>query len=844
MEANVGEPFVLNNYTNKVFASHSKGYVTVSAQGDGVHVIDLSTLHPVISHTLGQSTTFTCPSITLQDANYECSTYSASDNELWLWRENLASSVAERATQTQNKKTRTLPHLISGLYTTPALPSRILCTSAQGEITALHQDLATNTSIQATWSSKSKCTVLKAWVFVWADCVFLSTRSSPGGAIVVQMVEVDGRLRMLGVGVDLEDKFHEVWDAEVPLEYGAEAFRDGSVSVSGFVSILLSNGTWSSFQLQSADEVVYLNTLDTIQLTALSFISSSKNSDPSSSAIGPVSLLSLGTSHVLLAGLTTTSSPQLALLLWDLAFSVLLASHTFALPSLANNQKATVTLVEALSQSNVLLVLSPPASTTSANSSSQKSRKSQNSQPISSGSSSIWAVPVSIPQPSSLANALGKAFAAKPWLAASPVDEPSYADATEGDKQGDVEKERRKVLVEMRAAIGRGQPEGADAVFFAWEGSQTTSSLLPRYVLNTVLQSEKTGKANANVGYSSKVVRHLLERGVVSGLMVGDVDYGNVTVVGDATGGSGDGNGGNGNGLLEVLRRRGDWPSISLALKTVKDLQEVDVVACLSFVLARHRQSQAQDKSHPSDAMQVDSPPSIGVGTDADVPTLPAFLSLLLHSRFSASTVSSNTTTSLNSLNSTSNTLATPTAPISAMPTFSTPALRFAFRRYLSHVDDVICILEVLDSWMGQWAGRDVRLMPTGKAIKKAKKGQAAENENDPYADIPGMSQISTFLQPLLDTTFLTLIQTPPAYRLLRKFKAYVDGEIRGVEETGGMRGALEVFVRAQAKVLKEAREAKEGKEVKEVLDWRQRRRMLQEQAGVIGEYQLEELAF
>lgn len=71
-----------------------------------------------------------------------------------------------------------------------------------------------------------------------------------------------------------------------------------------------------------------------------------------------------------------------------------------------------------------------------------------------------------------------------------------------------------------------------------------------------------------------------------------------------------------------------------------------------------------------------------------------------------------------------------------------------------------------------------------------------------------------------------------------------MDGEIRGLEETGGMRGALEVFVRAQTKVLKEAREAKEGKEVKEVLDWRQRRRMLQEQAGVIGEYQLEELAF
>ncbi|KAF9046974.1 hypothetical protein BDP27DRAFT_1373948 [Rhodocollybia butyracea] len=108
--------------------------------------------------------------------------------------------------------------------------------------------------------------------------------------------------------------------------------------------------------------------------------------------------------------------------------------------------------------------------------SSQECRKSQNSQPISSGSCSIWVVPISIPLTSSLANVLGKAFAAKPWLAASPVDELSYADATEGDKQGDVEKQRRKVLAEMHSAIGRGQPEGANAVFFACkEGSQNAS---------------------------------------------------------------------------------------------------------------------------------------------------------------------------------------------------------------------------------------------------------------------------------------------------------------------------------------------------------------------------------
>ncbi|KAF9018116.1 hypothetical protein BDP27DRAFT_1378476 [Rhodocollybia butyracea] len=58
------------------------------------------------------------------------------------------------------------------------------------------------------------------------------------------------------------------------------------------------------------------------------------------------------------------------------------------------------------------------------------------------------------------------------------------------------------------------------------------------------------------------------------------------------------------------------------------------------------------------------------------------------------------TTTSLKSSNSTSYTLTIPT-PTSTLPASHPPpsaALRLAFRRYPSHVDNVICILEVLHS--------------------------------------------------------------------------------------------------------------------------------------------------
>lgn len=69
-------------------------------------------MHPVISHTLGPTTTFSCPSVTVsevQGADHICTTYAGVSSEdeggrsVWMWKENLSSSVADRAGQ-KNKK--------------------------------------------------------------------------------------------------------------------------------------------------------------------------------------------------------------------------------------------------------------------------------------------------------------------------------------------------------------------------------------------------------------------------------------------------------------------------------------------------------------------------------------------------------------------------------------------------------------------------------------------------------------------------------------------------------------------------------------------------------------------
>ncbi|KAJ3908026.1 hypothetical protein F5879DRAFT_794504 [Lentinula edodes] len=784
MEASIGEPFLLSSYTttNKVsklsklsgrlpsiFASHqgtggnSDGHITVAAQGDGVHVLDLSTLHPIISHTLGPTITFSCPSVTrseLQSANHVCTTYAAissspdiSEDEksrtIWMWKEGLSSSVADRAAQ--RKKAVVLPHSISGLYIESELPSRVLVTSSQGDLTVLHSDL----QIQATRTSK--CESLKTFVLSRRNCTFLPSRGSvpSSAAIVISFVTLNANVRIQILAVDLEDRFHELGDIELPIK--SQSFCDVSFSGTGFFSVLLTDGTWSSFELKRSDDTLYFNSLENVKLTSLSFISSSNSAE--------ASILALGSSHVLLAGLTgSTSNREVVLLFWDLSFSVLLASRTLPLPPYVTNEKVSITLVGALSSSNVLLLVSPT---------SVISGRRQ-SQGQSSSSSSVWVVPVTVPPSSSIANAIGRAAAAMPWLAVT-------------DAQGDSHDAGRSKLVnEIRSAMDRNQPENAKNAFFEWEkhtvseNSQDKPPGTPtlygynftKEILNIVLQPSIPTKTL----YPSKIVQHLLEKKVVSaGMMEAD--------------------------LLGVLRSHNDWKSISLALTRVSDLQEAEIVECLCFVLARYRQAR---RATSSDAMQIDSVP----GMDNECPTLQAFLSLVL--RYSC----------------------------------SPNPLRAAFRRYLSDVDDVICLLEVLDSWIGQWAGRDTRLLPSNKMVKKNELGVyiMTSESKDSSTDIPSMLQITFFLQCLIDTSFINLIQTPSAHRILRRIQAHIDPEITYIDQTEQLRGPLELFVKAQTKAIKEAKAASEGIKVP-TPDRKQQKKLLHEQAGAtIGLYRLEEL--
>lgn len=100
-------------------------------------------------------------------------------------------------------------------------------------------------------------------------------------------------------------------------------------------------------------------------------------------------------------------------------------------------------------------------------------------------------------------------------------------------------------------------------------------------------------------------------------------------------------------------------------------------------------------------------------------------------------------------------------------------------------------------------------------------------------------SQILSFLQTLLDASFLTLLQHSPAHSLLRRISSDLEPELVRLDQMEQLRGPLEPFARAQVKALRESVEGRKDSQV----DWRRRRKAAHEQAGVaVGSYRLEEL--
>ena len=100
----------------------------------------------------------------------------------------------------------------------------------------------------------------------------------------------------------------------------------------------------------------------------------------------------------------------------------------------------------------------------------------------------------------------------------------------------------------------------------------------------------------------------------------------------------------------------------------------------------------------------------------------------------------------------------------------------------------------------------------------------------------------------LLDATFLTLVQYPPAQEVLSHLMSLLEQEIQFTEAIQPLCGALDEFSRAHRKALRDAdnsasnaKGASAGNKHQD--DWRQQKKRARELKGMnIGLYQSEEL--
>lgn len=276
---------------------------------------------------------------------------------------------------------------------------------------------------------------------------------------------------------------------------------------------LESDGRWRSFALVMAPpSSLSLRPMSSpLKLAGLAFTQSTP--DPAALHRNPrvVSILSLGTSLVLLCS-RVAHSQDLVLLLWDLRYSVVLASHLFPIPVKISTSKGDVSLelIPASNAQALLWVSSGPL---------DKAQKE---------CSAVLVVPVTAPVTSTIANAMGRASSSAKWLAKSDVHPDDDSPILSFDP------DRRDLLNKLKAAIQQNNPKAADTSFFEWLenhlgsastlGTQSVKQADPlfgrefiREILSIGLQSPSRPTSPL---YPVKTIHHLLENRVVSASML------------------------------------------------------------------------------------------------------------------------------------------------------------------------------------------------------------------------------------------------------------------------------------------------------------------------------------
>ena len=206
--------------------------------------------------------------------------------------------------------------------------------------------------------------------------------------------------------------------------------------------LLEKSGRWESLQLLQQGDAFALSQIGRpITLTALSRHQST--------------IYALTSSHVLLASITSSQPPEIIFLLWDVQYSVLLTERRHPLPPYLSglsldNLQLTLSIA---SKSLALLVVRPYIT------------KAEKEKQLATGVKSlVLSIPYSVPESSSLKNALGKAPFTQKWISSSKGGMPAYHGAAQD------------ILKKLEQTLKDGHIEKAEEAFFEWLETQARHS--------------------------------------------------------------------------------------------------------------------------------------------------------------------------------------------------------------------------------------------------------------------------------------------------------------------------------------------------------------------------------
>ncbi|KAG8900038.1 hypothetical protein FRB99_006289 [Tulasnella sp. 403] len=302
--------------------------------------MSLSSSHTIASQTSGPSTSYACPAVSRQDASH-VTTYAViqesqdtkTENEgrtIWSWNTHKGDegSLVEKAVSVLSTR-------IISIHVVPSLRA-LIAVFISGAVVALEgEPLEIPGETHQYDCSSTNPVVLKSFVFPRG--AFRFAPPDAAAAIVTAWYAPVGAhdLVLSVVLFDDEGIVMAQWSKDVTVEgVDGREIRDLSFDRSGNFTVLDDRLHWTWFELaRSGDQPLSATTsLPPIRLKQEKFTSLTKlDRQGQPRFTSDVALLHLNTTHVLLAGISP--SHDLQLLIWDVQYQVLIASHIMPLPS-------------------------------------------------------------------------------------------------------------------------------------------------------------------------------------------------------------------------------------------------------------------------------------------------------------------------------------------------------------------------------------------------------------------------------------------------------------------------------------------------------------------------------